>query len=270
MSLAWIASYPKSGNTWVRILLLSYLEDRPMDMGRGRPIPANSTVVDLAEMLRQDVRWSPHRAGLVTVKTHFLPGVDVHRPYREATTKVLSIVRDPRDVIHSAERFLDVSPRHRTEFARHFIAHHGFEGWRRQGYGTWAENVTEWASPERHFPDADVCVIRYEDLRSDTAGSLSRIVGFLGLGDGSDGDRIERAVQNSKLDRMREQERRTHRPEQSRSPFFGRGLSGQSLADYGEDVEESYLRLLNEDSAFAALAKRWGYTEGEPCVTSPG
>jgi hypothetical protein len=261
MSLAWIASYPKSGNTWVRIMLLSYLEDKPMDMGRSRPVPANSKVVDLAEILRQNVSWSPHRADMVTVKTHFLPGVDVHRPYREATSKVLYIVRDPRDVIHSAERFLDISPTHRTAFARHFIAHHGFEGWRRQGYGTWAENVSEWASPERYFPDADVCVIRYEDMKSDAAGSLSRIVGFLALGDQSDDGRIERAVRNSKLDKMREQEGRIKTSEQDKNPFFGRGLSGQSLVDYGEDVEEIYLRLLDEDSAFADLAKRWGYTE---------
>src|SRR5688500_8544594 len=106
-------------------MLLSFLEDRPVDIGRSRPVPANSAVVDLAEMLRQNVAWSPDRADLVTVKTHFLPGVDVHRPYREATTKVLYIVRDPRDVIHSAERFLDISPHHRTAFARHFIAHQG-------------------------------------------------------------------------------------------------------------------------------------------------
>lgn len=261
MSLAWIASYPKSGNTWVRIMLLSYLDDRPLDMGRIKPVPANPATVDLAEMLSQGILWPPRREGLVTAKTHFLPGVDVHRPYRKTTSKVLYVVRNPRDVIHSAERFLYVSPAHRTAFARHFVDHQGFEGWRRTGFGTWAENVSEWASAERYFPDADVCVIRYEDLKGDAAGSLSRIVGFLGLDDGADAGRIARAVRNSKLDRLREQERRINTPEHNKNPFFGRGLSGQSLVDYGADVEESYLRLLDEDSAFADLAKRYGYTE---------
>jgi hypothetical protein len=216
-------------------------------------------VADLGEMLNEGVSWSPHQAGPVTMKTHFLPGVEVHRPYREAAAKVLYIVRNPRDVIHSAEGHLQVSPKHRRAFARHFIAHRGFEGWRRLGWGSWVENVSEWMSPERHFPNADVCVVRYEDMKSDAAGSLSRIVRFLGFDDPVDDGRIERAVRNSKLDRLREQEQRASAPQQKQNLFFGQGLSGQSLRDYGEDVEESYLRLLDEDSAFADLAKRWGY-----------
>jgi hypothetical protein len=263
MPLAWLASYPKSGNTWVRLMLLSYLEDEPLDMSRKHDWHGdwsrNSVVADLGEMLNEGVAWSPQQAGLVTMKTHFLPGVEVHRPYREAARKVLYIVRNPRDVIHSAERHLGVSPRHRTAFARHFIAHRGFEGWRRLGWGSWVENAAEWMSPERHFPNADVCVVRYEDMRSDAAGSLSRIVRFLELDDRVDADRVERAVRNSTLDRLREQEQRTCSPQQSQNLFFGRGLSGQSLRDYGEDVEESYRRLLAEDATFAELANRWGY-----------
>ncbi|MFC6017999.1 sulfotransferase domain-containing protein [Plantactinospora solaniradicis] len=265
MSLAWLASYPKSGNTWVRIMLLSYLEDQPLETDepvrwRGR-WSRNSAVADLNDLMSEaGLSWPSHQAVPPTLKTHFLPGVDVHRPYREATTKVLYIVRDPRDVIRSAERHLDVSPKHRAAFARHFIAHHGFEGWRRTGWGSWVENVSEWVNPERYFPDADVCVVRYEDLKSDAVGSLSRIVSFLEWDDRVDGARVERAVRSSELDRLREQERRTKKPGNDRSLFFGQGLSGQSLVDYGEDVEESYLRLLNEDSAFADVAKRWGYS----------
>jgi hypothetical protein len=265
MSLAWLASYPKSGNTWVRIMLLNYLEDRP-PLETDDPVQlrgggsTNSAVADIADLASETglPRPSDHAVPL-TLKTHFLPGVEVHHPYRETTTKVLYIVRDPRDVMHSAERHLDVSPKHRAAFARHFIAHHGFEGWRRTGWGSWVENVTEWESPERHFPNAEVCVVRYEDMKRDTVGSLSRIVGFLEWDGRVDGARVERAVRNSELDKLREQQRRADKPGKGRNQFFGQGLSGQSLADYGEDVEESYLRLLDEDSTFADVAKRWGY-----------
>ncbi|XVV09954.1 sulfotransferase domain-containing protein [Actinoplanes sp. CA-131856] len=265
MSLAWLASYPKSGNTWVRLMLLSYLEDKPLDT--GRPVQwrgrwsKNPVVADIADAASKGGMWSPEQPGPVTVKTHFLPGAEVHRPYRDITSKVLYIVRNPRDVLHSAERHLDVSPRHRSAFARHFVAHHGFDGWRRTGWGSWVESVAEWASPERHFPGADVRVFRYEDIKADPVASLSAMVGFLGLDDPVDDERVDRAVRNSKLDKMRQQEQRTTTPEQKKGSFFGQGLSGQSLADYGADVEESYLRLLDEDSAFADVAKRWGYKD---------
>jgi hypothetical protein len=264
MSLAWLASYPKSGNTWVRLMLLGYLDDEPLDMSRKHDWHGDwsrsSVVADLGEMLNEGVPWSPRQPGLTTLKTHFLPGAEVHRPYRETTGKVLYIVRNPRDVLHSAERHLGVSPQHRAAFARHFIAHRGFEGWRRLGWGSWVESVAAWTSPERYFPNAEVCVVRYEDMKGDAAGSLSTIVRFLGLDDQVDDGRIERAVRTSKLDRLREHEQRTSSPHQKQNLFFGQGLSGQSLRDYGEDVEGSYLRLLDEDPAFADLVKRWGYT----------
>jgi sulfotransferase family protein len=262
MSLAWVASYPKSGNTWVRIMLSSYLQDARVQFHIAEMGILHDAVTDLIDMFDQGRMLPVNRPGTLAVKTHFLPGAQVHRPYRSDTRKVLYLVRNPRDVIHSAERFLDVSPKHRTAFAEHFLDHRGVAAWRQVGYGSWPEHVQEWTSParlRRHFPDADVRVVRYEDLKHDTAGALHEMIDFLGFDTRIDPDRVRRAVANSSLATLRDTERRDEFRKPELKPFFGKGLSDQSLADYGARIEESYRRLLREDAAFAELTERFGY-----------
>ncbi|GAA4471942.1 sulfotransferase domain-containing protein [Phytohabitans houttuyneae] len=274
MALAWIASYPRSGNTWTRILLANYLQDEQVELEMNRLRAMHPGVPDLFHVFSQGRLLPLDDPRPRAVKTHFLPGVDVLRPYRDATRKVLYLVRNPRDVILSVERFLHVSPARKADFARNFIAHRGLSIWRRTGFGSWPQSLREWTSPERlrqHFPNADVCVVRYEDMKQDTVAALRKMVDFLGFDTPADPERVRRAVAHSALDKLRAAERRVEPPAAERFPFFGPGLSGQSLAGYGADVEEAYRRLLKQDEEFSALVEKYGYAGGEDrCVPSPG
>jgi len=275
MPIAWVASYPKSGNTWVRILLAGYLQDGPVS---GMDNLQKATP-DFGATFRSGRMLPLDGSDPVIVKTHFLPSVEVIRPYREASTKVIYVVRNPRDVIHSADRFLDIADEHHADFARHFIAHRGVQDWEQVGWGSWPGHVAEWTFPEllgRHLPHAEICVVRYEDLRRDPAAELQRMLTFLEI-DAGDPERVERAVTNSALDKMREVERKDSSPgtqafvRNSRTSFFGPGLTGQSLADvFGDDVEAGYRRLLAEGE-FAAVAARYGYLDAPvpPSVSAP-
>jgi hypothetical protein len=245
-------------------MLTSYLRDKQVELRMAGLGSLDDAVTDLLTVLRKGKMLPLDHPHPVTVKTHFLPGAGIHRPYRSATTKVLYLVRNPRDVIPSAERMLHISPEHRTAYAKHFIAHRGLEPWQRMGYGSWSQNLLEWTSPERvhrYFPDAEVCVVRYEDMKQDTVGSLHKMVDFLGFDGEVDPDRVRRAVQNSALDKLRDAEQRDESHHPKLNPFFGRGLSGQSLSGYGEDVEEAYQSLLREDEEFASLADQYGYAK---------
>ncbi len=263
MPLAWLASYPKSGNTWARLLLASYLRDTQVRLRMAELGRFDDAVPDLVSAWRGGRTLLNDRSWPLAVKTHFLPGMSIHRPYREATTKVVYLLRNPRDVIPSAERMLQISPEHRAAYARHFIDNRGFGPWQRLGYGSWTESVLEWTSLERlqrHFPNADVLVLRYEDMKRDTAGALYKMIDFLGFEDEIDPDRVHRAVRNSALDKMREAERSDDSVRDLRlRPFFGQGLSDQSLAGYGADVEEAYRRVWHEDVEFATVAGQYGY-----------
>jgi hypothetical protein len=262
MSLAWISSYPKSGNTWVRILLAGYRQDRKVRLrwaGDGFK-NMDDTDPDLYDLFAEG-RMLPVRDGhLLTVKTHLLASAEILRPYREVTSRVLYLIRNPRDIIPSAERFLQISAARRAAFAGHFVAHRGWEGWRKVGFGTWPQHVQQWTSPEElrtYFPHAELCVLRYEDIKRDPVTSLCTMIEFLGLDTVPDLRRARRAVEHSALDKLRMAER----PNPNKPRFFGPGLSGQPLTVYGAEIEQAYLRVLTDDPEFAACVQRFGYAD---------
>jgi hypothetical protein len=276
MSLAWISSYPKSGNTWVRILLASYRQDRKVRLrwaGDGFK-NMDDTDPDLYDLFAEGRMLPLDDARVLTVKTHLLASAEILRPYRDATHRVLYLIRNPRDIIPSAERFLQISAERRAAFAEHFVVHRGWQGWRKVGFGTWPQHVLEWTSRDelrKYFPRAELCVLRYEDIKRDPVTSLYTMVEFLRLDTVPDLGRVRRAVEHSALDRLRVAER----PNPHKPKFFGQGLSGQSLTAYGAEVEDAYRRLLRDDPQFAACAERFGYAEGAatqlPAATSrPG
>jgi hypothetical protein len=228
----------------------------------------------------------------VLIKVQFKADVPVLSLYREATAKVVYLVRNPRDVLLSAMRMAWISrddvERGRA-FARDFIANKG-QGIRmgpgvNPGFGSWPENVRSWAESSRDlFPNADVLTVRYEDLRTDPVARFSEIVEFLDLGRPVDIESIRRAVDASTLERMRELEERSEQQGNGRRrpmhlgdrtdhdermntggrgaekpSFVGDGRHDESLSFLGEDIESAYQELLHGDSGFAYYAKQYGY-----------
>jgi hypothetical protein len=266
-ALNWLASYPKSGSTWMRALIVNYLRD---DAG----VPS---LDDLADVL-PDIAYlaglgrvlpvaAPHPPA---VKTHFLPDVELLRPYAPITGKVVYLVRNPRDVILSAARHVSVAAARLGDFAEYFIAHRGIPEWEESGWGTWTRSVVEWTEPERverHFPGVSVLTIRYEDMRGNPGSALARVVDFLELAGPVDHQRVGRAVERASLDRLRavDKGKRLVGTEAMRDPsgrdttFFGEGRTNQSLAFLGDHVEDSYQRLFAADQEFAGQARRFGY-----------
>ncbi len=99
MGITWLASYPKSGNTWVRFILSNAIFG-PAD----KSIDVNRRIPDLHRRLPDD-RLA--RAGdgsddgaPLLAKTHFELS-DAH-PELSRTDRALHIVRNPRDVLLSA------------------------------------------------------------------------------------------------------------------------------------------------------------------------
>lgn len=276
--ISWIASYPKSGNTWLRSMLTTYLAGAPAETLRG----LNDLVPDIHPMLLEGDAPAWDDGGSHLVKTHFLPGVRILRNYREASRKAVYIVRNPRDVLLSSLRAMHISQDDVAECRRiagMFIEHESFFADRgRIGIGSWTENLSAWTtlgSLRKSFPRIEVRTVRYEDLRGDPAGRLTEIVEFLDLGRPVDGQDIDSAVRGSTLDRMRAMERKDKAarkpPPASRGavasspenkfPFIGEGRQGQSLAFMGTDIEDAYRERLRDGSEFALLAKQFGYDE---------
>lgn len=171
--VVWLASYPRSGSTWVRFLLTAYISRRePSTDDVDRCIP------DLHG--RRNLLLDPLIDRWLAVKTHLL--FTTAHPWVPQTERAVYLVRDPRDVVRSSlalQRALDQSEYRQTsdeEYARTFIRNLGDPAFRRQGFGTWPDHVRSWTN-DTPFP---VLVVRYEDLRRDPQFELARILAFLG------------------------------------------------------------------------------------------
>jgi hypothetical protein len=239
--LTWLSSFPRSGCEWVRVLVASYLLDVPA--GRIEPDAADRVAPDLADRFNRGrmVSLGDDRPSLV--KTHFHPGVEALRPYREAAVRAVHVVRDPRDVISSHVRLQPLGDDERRWLAMEMIQHLAPAGRPLPGSGTRARHVLGWSSRERlrrDFPHVDdVCVVRFEDLRGDTAATLRTVLEYLGVGDDVDAGRLRRAVEGAAL------------PDT--------GAAGLSLADIGEEVEAAYRRRLADDQELADCVRKFGY-----------
>jgi hypothetical protein len=70
-------------------------------------------------------------------------------------------------------------------------------------WGTWGEHVGSWIFSRGKNPN--FLLVRYEDLKRDPPASLARIAEFMGIA--ASPERLERALEASSADRMRELEK---------------------------------------------------------------
>ena len=249
MKVVWLASYPKSGNTWVRFLLHHYLYGEP-----GNSLELNRRIPDLHRPAGR-IDTSAER---LLVKTHF-PLSDA-LPYLSITDRAIHIQRHPKDVLLSGMNYAKLEsdrPPDAVAYARAFIEAGGDPSWIEMGFGTWASHTESWRTTDR-FP---VHTVRYEALRADAAREFRSMLEF--LGETIDEDRIARAVELSDFARMQAIERkekargadslfRGGRESLKRGTLFmNKGATGQSLAPIDPGVDEAF------DSVFADTIARF-------------
>ena len=195
--VVWLASYPKSGNTWARFLICNLLygkQESAQDLARLLP--------DLHET---GVARAPAE-GLL--KTHFPYSAEL--PNIARTIAAIYIVRDPADVLISnyfyAQRSTAVSAESSAaafdEYVDAFIEHRGDPRWIERGMASWEVNVRSWFAEPKPFP---ILRLRYEDMSKDPRAACRRIAQLLGVG-AAEPD-IAAAARNSSFQRMREIER---------------------------------------------------------------
>lgn len=187
-----VASFPRSGNTWLRFLLHEILTGTPAEFDN---VP--QTIPDVG-FHRRVPRLLPTGGRLV--KTH--------EPYRREYRKALFLVRDVRDLVFS-------SFAHEKErvFRGHYkLSFEDYLGRFLQGkagiYGSWQDHAQSWLDSPL-ASNGNLLVIRFEDLRQDEGGNLEKILEFLGVA--ADSEKVRRAVENNSLNKMREKEDRSRK-----------------------------------------------------------
>ena len=244
-----LASYPKSGNTWFR-LLLANLKSRS-----DEPVCINARF-DLADTFVSRERFDDMTmigSGMLTgeevdrLRSEVLPAIVAEappyswfktheawrltpsgRPHFAGTgCSAVYLVRDPRDVAvslahHSSsnvDRAIDFlcDPDATTANSRGSLSLH-----LRQRISDWSSNVKSWLD----HADIPVHVIRYEDLLKDTAGVFASALRFAGQAESPES--IERAVAHSDFRELQRQEESVGFRERlsTTAPFFRRGETG--------------------------------------------
>ncbi len=238
--IVWLASYPKSGNTWVRSFLHNYIlrPETPHSINAllefsvaenaAAFFGADGKVLDPAQVQR--LRPGVHaqltqlHPDLVFVKTHnanrAVEGIALCTP--EHTAGAVYIVRDPRDVALSYAAYTGRPVDEIIDFMAHDQAATASD--ERQVFellSSWSGHVRSWvASPKR-------LLMRYEDLLVEPERYFARLVRFLGTGT-VDEARLARAVAFSSFATLAAQEARDGFESGGRhGPFFRTGQAGQ-------------------------------------------
>jgi len=276
----WLASYPKSGNTWVRAQFDALASGREPDLnGLSRSSASDAmdarlglalgdlSEAEVAAALR--LSWAlgacaegrpipdgvaPHASRpRVLRKTHraWLPAADgVAAPWQPPDAKAIYIVRDPRAVVVSWAHHLGVS----IDEAAAMMADPGAAVRRADTHGaielaSWSRHVTSWLD-ECSLP---VLLVRYEDMLARPHEELARMAGF--IGEEASEERIVAAVESCSFATLAVREiaegfREAADPHRA---FFRRGEAEAWREEAPADV------ITRVESDHAAVMQRLGY-----------
>ncbi|CAK0744923.1 Sulfotransferase domain-containing protein [Azospirillaceae bacterium] len=247
----WLASYPKSGNTWMRLVLTSLRKggkavdiNRLADGGEGSLLSARSLFDRLLDVESSDLspdeafqlrprlwdvaEWGGTPQTIWKVHDIWERNADNQPLFPPAVTAAsLYLVRDPRDVAVSwaHHRNCDI------DSAIAIMADKDCWGARKAGrmtlqlpqhYSSWSDHVESWLFRS----GLDPLVIRYEEMAADLAAVLRTVT--VALGWSCTPDAIAAAVAATRFERLREQEQREGFIERSphAATFFRRGVAG--------------------------------------------
>ncbi|MBB6253710.1 sulfotransferase domain-containing protein [Nitrospirillum iridis] len=242
----WIASYPKSGNTWMRLMLASLIDGAPPDFSKA--IGFAGAVGSVTDMdLYLDVESSDltpveqaelrHDLALVTAAAAAKPQFrKVHdrwghtptgRPLfpPKVTLGSVYLVRDPRDVAvswaHHSGLSLDASIAFLGQSGAVVAKSGRWKDQFEQRLDSWSCHVASWLEA-----DPTPLLVAYERLSADPAGVLANVAAHCGIA-ASDAA-VAGAVAATQFDRLRREEE-THGfdlGQRRGRAFFRRGRAG--------------------------------------------
>lgn len=246
-AIVWMASYPKSGNTWLRAVYSAWRTGRPVRLNdlMAEGGAARFTFDDAAGILsaaltgeevellrpRVDELLAREAKAPLARKTHdtLAPGPAGEPAISAAATRAaLYVVRDPRDVAVSLAHHQGRPIAWAVDTLENPDAKMGESieapvPQLLQRIGTWSEHVRSWVDD----PPFPVHVLRYEDCIATPVKTFGRVLGALNLEPVDEGD-VARAVERASFDRLAAAEADEgfrERPETS-ARFFRHGRAG--------------------------------------------
>lgn len=183
---AWLVSYPRSGNTWIRLLLANIQHpEKPQGyIATEKLVPDFHQIkASFDDFKEKKFGWNP-----VVIKSHFIS----HPEYDN--WPCVYLYRDGRDialsyyVYHSYQKKFNWTWH---EYLEHFIAGD-------VEFGSWKEHIEYWLNR-----NDNVLMISYEELSEQPVETIKMVCEFLGITVAK--DVIKEAVVRTNYRRLREE-----------------------------------------------------------------
>ena len=236
-----LASFPRSGNTWLRFVL-------------GEVLTRDSVEFESVNRIIPEV-------GLHGKAMAVLPGggrlIKTHELYRREYQKVVYVVRDVRDVVlseYSRKRQLGIELNDLDGYLPRFLRGTAMPE------GAWHNHIHCWLDCPL-VQDGNLLLIRFEEMRKNLEDTIAKIVTFLNLN--VDMQLIREAIANNSVEMMRIKEDRTKSLEKS-TREEGRFIRKGSVGGWRAQLTDAQARLIEQHTASAL--ERLGYPIGTPVL----
>jgi len=277
-NVIWLASYPKSGNTWFRVFLtnLLYEAEAPAhindlaetSIASSRKIFDEYTGLSSSDLSFEEIdKLRPEVYRMQSEESNELLFKKVHDKFYlvdekqalfppEITQACIYFIRNPLDVAvsfayHSAkdvQRMVKVL----NDSAYAFCDNNDrLPNQLRQLLGTWSEHVISWTT-QKLIP---VHVVRYEDMKQNTFDTFKKAVQFIGI-EKSD-QQIKTAIEKSdfKILAQQEQEKGFKEKMIKSKSFFRKGEIGDWRNYLDEKMKNEIIK--NHET----MMKQYGYLD---------
>ena len=259
-NIVYLASYPKSGNTWLRSILLLALTNT-IDINKlGTFIPSfnqllqnyygHETNIPMNVVINNWDRFQQYLSNKnyrPIIKTHNACGKinKIYFPNKLYTHKVIYIVRDPRDVLISWAnhngRSLEETFNHMIDTEFTVYDEIDKASYSIEFMSSWDNHVYGWMECT-----SPTLIIKYEDLILDAENQILKILEFLKI---KPKISIREIIERTSFDKLKEQERQDGFIEKQKGTnFFREGKAyGWKLHDFDfRKIEQRFMPLLKQ------------------------
>ena len=267
--ILWIASYPKSGNTWIRALVSTYLysNDGEFSFSLLKKIPKFiqkqfiSPVVDLQELKKDPLKiaeyWKTAQLRInLNNQINFLKTHNACAAYKnmwftdEINTKgYIYIVRDPRAIACSLASHSEISI---EEAVNDLINENkiGYNGPYKlaETPGSWKVNYLSWKKRKKF----NGIIIKYENMIDDTKKEFRKILNFLGkiMPISMDEKKFLKTINSCSFSNLTKMENMYGFDEAIKNKFFRKGTKdswrGELSLDLRKKIEENFENEMKE------------------------
>ena len=257
--IIWLASYPKSGNTWLRSFLTNYINKNTssfnFDMLKQiQRFPRqelykqlNININKFEEIVKNWINMQEFinlKQEFTYLKTHNAMCTVNNYPFtnNENTIGFIYLVRDPRDVILSYSHHLGKSVEYTfkcmiDKSAREIIDDKGND---EIILGSWSENYKSW----RDYKSVNKIIVKYENLILNPYETFSKIIDYLNKINGLpiDEEMIKRSIENVSFEKLQNLEKKFGFKEKAYGTFFRKG----KIRNWEKNLDKKIVSKLEE------------------------